>query len=110
VAQHLIGDLAGDYGWKNIGLLTLGQLIGFRWLTWLSLYRSWIRHQSLVTHSSICSQHIARSFQRGAGISFVQKFDAAVSPNDLARSPLLTYLGTLTWQEKLDDPVGTTPS
>ncbi|MFN8857359.1 MAG: hypothetical protein ACK50P_17475 [Planctomycetaceae bacterium] len=106
VARHLIGDLTGDYAWRNIRLLTLGQLVGLRWLTWMQPYRRWLREQSLRADATICSQHIARSFLRGAGVHFVHKFDAAVSPNDLARSPLLTYLGTLTWQEALDNDVG----
>jgi len=105
VARHLTGDLSGDYASKSIRLLTLGHLLGLRWFTWCQTYRRWIRRQSLLTKSAICSQHIARSFRRGAGIQFVLKHDAAVSPNDLARSPLLTYRGTLTWQESFSNHV-----
>ncbi|MBI3866818.1 MAG: hypothetical protein HY290_33480 [Planctomycetia bacterium] len=98
ILRHLVGDLTGDYAWKNIRLITLGHLLGLRWFTWIPAYREMIRKQSLQTKSAICSQHIVRSFRRGANLRFVNKHDAVVSPNDLARSPLLHYLGTLTWQ------------
>lgn len=106
VARHLIGDLTGDYAWKNLRLITLGHLLGLRWFTWCDSYRAWIRRQSLQTKSAICSQHIARAFRRGANVQFVMKHDAVVSPNDLARSPLLTYIGTLTWQENFSNHAG----
>lgn len=105
VGRHLIGDLTGDYAWKNLRLITLGHLLGLRWFTWCETYRAWIRRQSLLTKSAICSQHIARSFRRGANVQFVMKHDAVVSPNDLARSPLLAYLGTLTWDESFQNHV-----
>src|SRR5262249_41162308 len=89
--------LTGDYDWNNIRLITLGHLLGLRWFTWWPAYRALIRRQSLQTKSAICSQHIARSFRRGADLLFVNKHDAVISPNDLARSPRLDYVGTLTW-------------
>lgn len=97
ILRHLVGDLTGDYAWKNIRLITVAHLLGLRWFTWCQAYKDLIRRQSLKTKSAICSQHIARSFRLGAEVRFVNKHDAIVSPNDLARSPLLHYLGTLTW-------------
>lgn len=99
VVRHLVGDLTGDYAWKNIRLISLAHLLGLRWFTWCAPYKAMIRRQSHLTKSAICSQHIARSFRRGANVTFVNKHEAIVSPNDLARSPLLHYLGTLTWHE-----------
>lgn len=104
IRRHLLDDLGGDYAWANIQQFVLdaswfGRL--FEGLPWFRA-RLQSRRASLERSrtSSICSQHVARAYGRGARYELCpQRSYSRTSPNDLARSPRLKYHATLTWPE-----------
>jgi hypothetical protein len=97
VSRRLVEDLDGVYQWRNIRLIALSHtLLGRAFLTRTTWYQSLALRQSLKTKSAICSQHVHRSFREGARITLVpHKRESLVTPNDLASSSQLIYLGTL---------------
>lgn len=99
IGEHYVSDLGGDYGWTNIRLIAWAHMLGLRWFTWLPAYRRAVLDRCAKTSSAICSQHIARSIRRATRRVLLRKDEALISPNDIARSPLLDYVGTLTWPE-----------
>lgn len=104
VAAHLLGDLGGDYAWVNLGLIAAD--IG--WLARAARHLPWLRReydrqlalQSRKRSGAICSQHQARAWKIGGLVDFCPgKPLALISPNDIARSAYVHYVGTLTWPE-----------
>lgn len=100
VAAHLVNDLDGDYEWKNIRLIALAHSVAGPLLVKSTWYQSLALQQSLKTRSAICSQHVHRSFRLGAHVDLVvNKRESLVTPNDIGKSKLLTYIGTLEPEE-----------
>lgn len=94
ILAQLVGHLGGDYEWRNIKLFAIGHFVGLRFL-FGSRYRDWVAEASKSTVNGICSQHVARSFFRGANVRFVDKRFNDTSPNDIGLSAIVEYLGTL---------------
>jgi hypothetical protein len=95
VRALLIDNLRGDYNWSGIRALAWCHLLGLRWLIRSPQYRRWIHSLSVQSAGAFCSQHVARCFAQGAGITFVRRENAEISPNDIGLSSATEYLGTL---------------
>ena len=94
VKDRMIRDLGGKYQWRSIRLIALMNFPFIRWLKATPAVRQRIEQASHKTAGGICSQFIARCFGEDE-LSFVRKHYSVTTPNDLARSPKLDYLGTL---------------
>lgn len=103
VARHLVVDLGGKYPWTNIRLIAFGHAIAGKLLLRLPLvdgrYRELLKKQARSRTGAICSQHVARSFRRGADVRLADVPEPLISPNDIARCSQLQYIGTLVWPE-----------
>jgi hypothetical protein len=100
VANNVMGSLTGRYAIGNIGLITLALTCG--WAKHLPFADDWfraaIRRASHRRTGAICSQDVHRGYRmKGKTVLVDGKDEALISPNDLARSPRLKYVGTLTW-------------
>jgi hypothetical protein len=94
VMQRLGQDLGDSYSWHGIILQLMNLLPLTRWLVPTRKYESMVAGASAKMGSGYCSQHIARSFG-SCGIRFSKKNYALMSPNDLAQSPICSYVCTL---------------
>lgn len=95
VKQALRGRLGYEYRWSNIRLLALMNLPVVRWFRRGEWFRNKVQQASRYTGGGICSEHIARSFAEDK-VVFVRKAVATVTPNDIAQSGIVEYVGTLT--------------
>jgi len=97
IKHDMISGLVGKYQWRNIRLIVLTHLP----LTKL-FFPNWVKKRiEKATHGTaggICSQWVARAF-RGNRVQFLRKPVAVTTPNDLALSLKLNYLGTLFSEE-----------
>ena len=105
IRHHLLEDLGGDYEWANILQFAAEATWLGRWLERLPWLRPGVqrRRESLARSrtSSICSQHVARAYGRGAKLELCPaRSYSRTSPNDLYRSARLKYHGTLVWPDK----------
>ena len=106
VKARMINDLGFPYSWTTLRKLSLLYLPVVRWLRGTSWMRSLLENPSLshLARSSrqpagrICSQHVARSFAED-DVFFIHKPLAQVTPNDIALSETVEYLGTLVLPE-----------
>lgn len=97
IAQTMLDTIGWAYEWGNIRLLVLTYLPFIRVLAWTWLWRWFaaaVVASSKVTREGICSQHVARSYEK-FGWKFINKPSAVVNPNDIGMSSVLIYIGTL---------------
>jgi len=94
ISEHLAGDLGEKYGWKSIWLQLASLLPLTRFLMSGGLFQKLAQKASKSAGYGICSQHIARSFEK-CGLRLIDKPTALVTPNDIAQSALTTYIATL---------------
>ena len=94
---NMLRDLSGVYMWSNIRLIALLNLPITRVL-FPSFVRRRLEAASHRTAGGICSQWVARAFDRSS-FRVLNKPTAITSPNDLATSTRLRYFATLTSEQ-----------
>lgn len=94
IADTMFGTLGGPYGWGRIGAIALHSVLILRWLHNTPRVGDWLHRQASRTTANICSSHVDNSYRRH-GVLFTRRPSGLVTPNDLGRSAVLDYVGTL---------------
>lgn len=94
IADQLLDTLGGEYAWSNIRAIAWMYAPGLRWLADVPAVADWLEGRLAETGSMICSSHIAAGYWHHK-IPFVKRPTGMVSPNDIGRSGVTSYVGTL---------------
>lgn len=92
IAKRLTQDLGHQYQWWSIWRMA------WPLLPLMGLFTPQDSHERRVAKTSraaICSEHVHRSFE-ACGISLVRGESGLIKPNDIYRSAITDYVGTLT--------------
>ena len=94
IADRLFDNLGGDYSWKSIWLIAMGYLPVLRWMHNVPGVGEWVEGKLAESAALICSSFVADGYWTD-GVTFVRRETGLVSPNDIGRSTVGKYLGTL---------------
>lgn len=94
VTDTLMDSLGGDYNWASIWLIAMGYLPVLRWLHNVPGVETWVERKLSSSAALICSAYVERGF-RLHDMPFIRREGGLVSPNDIGRSTLPEYVGTL---------------
>lgn len=104
IKQALVRNLGWRYRWSAIRMLALTYLPFVRLFTSRRWFEDRVRKTSQGLREGICSMHVARSFGNN-DILFIRKPYSVTTPNDVARSTICEYIGTLYPDDEEQQPV-----
>ena len=94
IADTLMDTLGGTYAWSNIWLIALGYMPLVRWAHNLPISETWVNSRLADSAAMICSNYVDNGFGQH-GVDFIRRESGLVTPNDIGRSSVPDYVGTL---------------